>query len=408
MDERIDLKKQGKLKSNITRFRQDKRLAVTGLLYSLALLGMLACVIFGIFRYQEELRPENLQRLASYVKAAGSITDPFTEYRFEAGLDTVYQPFGAGLAVASGDTYSFVSGLGDRSYSIQLRYNDPTLCVSDDFVLAYDRGGTGFAVANGYAEYLNTHTESPILTASMNREGAFALVTDESGYRSAVSVYSHKQQLLCQWYTAQYYVLFTSVSPDSSHFAVLGLGQGADSLTLSTKVLYFAIGEEEAAWTVELGEKQVYSMTHDKSGGLVIVCDDGVERYEEGERTHSLPFTQPLRLFSARESGQVLLAFDQADRGSRTTKVQLLGDKLESLWNGNLEGTPRALDCRSGTAGILMPDRLTVIGTHHDTVSTETRLHSGARDVVVNDAGEPILIYSDRAEKVLPENEENQ
>ena len=408
MDERIDLKKQGKLKSNITRFRQDKRLAVTGLLYSLALLGMLACVVFGIFRYQEELRPENLQRLASYVKAAGSITDPFTEYRFEAGLDTVYEPFGAGLAVASGDTYSFVSGLGDRSYSIQLRYNDPTLCTSDDFVLVYDRGGTGVCVANGYAEYLNTQTESPILTASMNAEGAFALVTDESGYRSAVSVYSPKQVLLCQWFTAQYYVLMTSVSPDSSHFAVLGLSQGEDSLTLSTKVLYFAIGEEEAAWTVELGEKQVYSVTHDKSGGLVIVCDDGLERYEEGKRTHSMPFDQPLRLFAARESGQVLLAFDRSDRGSRTTRAQLWGDRLENLWAGELDGVPRALDCRGGTAGILMPDRLEIVRAHHDTVTTDTRPHSGARDVVVSGGGEPILIYSDRAEKVLSEQEETQ
>ena len=78
MADRIDLKKQGKLKSNITRFRQDKRLAVTGALYSLALIGMLACVVFGIFRYREDLRPENLTRLVSYAKAAGSLTDPFT------------------------------------------------------------------------------------------------------------------------------------------------------------------------------------------------------------------------------------------------------------------------------------------------------------------------------------------
>ena len=124
MEERIDLKKQGKLKNNITRFRQDKRLMVTGALNSLALLGMLACVVFGIFRYQDDLRPENLQRMYSYLKAAGSISDPFTEYRFEAGLDTIYAPFRSGLAVSSGDTYSFISGLGDSSFSLQLRYNE--------------------------------------------------------------------------------------------------------------------------------------------------------------------------------------------------------------------------------------------------------------------------------------------
>jgi len=32
--------------------------------------------------------------------------------------------------------------------------------------------------------------------------------------------------------------------------------------------------------------------------------------------------------------------------------------------------------------------------------------HDGARDVVVSDDGEPILIYSDRAQKVTEESEE--
>ncbi|MBQ4578743.1 MAG: hypothetical protein IJA84_06740 [Clostridia bacterium] len=405
MEERIDLKKQGKLKNNITRFRQDKRLVVTGVLHSLALLGMLACVVFGIFRYQEDLRPENLQRLAAYLKAAGSMTDPFTEYRFEAGLDTVYAPFSAGLAVSSGDTYSFVSGLGDSSYSIQLRYNQPSLRTSDQYVLIYDRGGTGFCVANSYAEYLNDNLSSPILTASMNREGAFALITDEEGCRSAVSVYDDRQELLCKWLTTQYYVLFASIDPAGEHFAVLGLGQ--QDMTLVTRVLYFRIGEEEPAWTVDLGEKQVYSMTHDKSGGLVILCDDGIMRYEEGQCTRSVPFTQSIRLFSAREGGDVAVAFDAAQRGSRMTRTLVLGDGLETLWSGQFEGAPRSLDCQGTTACLLMNDRLERISWHHDTITTDTIAHAGARDLVVNQAGEAILIYSDRAEKVTADAEES-
>ena len=406
MDERIDLKKQGKLKSNITRFRQDKRLAVTGLLYSLALLGMLGTVVFGIFRYQDDLSLENIQRMASYIKAAGTTSDPFTEYRFEAGLETVYAPFGAGLAVSSGDTYSFISGLGSSKYSIQLHYNQPSLCTSDKFVLIYDRGGKGFCVANSYAEYLNTALESPILTASMNREGDFALVTDEAGARSAVSVYSKKQELLCKWITTQYYVLFASVSPDSSRFAVLGLGQGEEGLSLATKVFCFEIGQEEASWTVDLGERQVYSLTHDKSGGLVIVCDDGAHRYEDGRRTAFVPFSQPVRLFSAAESGEVLVAFDQADRSSRISPAMVLGDGLTTLWSGSFAGTPRALDCRGGSAALLFTDRLEVIGYTGEAIAADTLPHSGARDVVVDEEGSPILIYSDRAEKLRTELEE--
>ena len=400
MEERIEPVKQGKLKNNITRFRQDKRLAVTGALYSLALIGMLACVVFGIVRYHESLRPENLSRLASYAKAASTMTDPFTHYDFEAGLNTVYEPFGAGLAVASGDTYSFVSGLGDSSYSIQLRYNDPAIRVSRDYVLLYDRNGTGFCVANGYAEYLNENTDSPILTAAMNQKGDFALVTDQTGYRSAVTVYDSRQRLLCQWLTAQYYVMTASVSPDGEHFAALCLGQ--NGMALVTRVLYFAIGEEQPAWTVDLGEKEVYSITHDKSGGLVIVCDDGVARYQDGQCTASLDFDRSLRLFSAVEGSDVLLAFED---GSRGTFVQVLGNGLSPLWSGSYTGLPRAIDCRGGTFALLMTDRLETVRYVGETIVRDTRVLSGPRDVAVSPEGDPILFYSDRAEKVLPEEE---
>lgn len=400
MEERIEPVKQGKLKNNITRFRQDKRLAVTGALYSLALIGMLACVVFGIVRYHESLRPENLSRLASYAKAASTMTDPFTHYDFEAGLNTVYEPFGAGLAVASGDTYSFISGLGDSSYSIQLRYNDPAIRVSRDYVLLYDRNGTGFCVANGYAEYLNANTDSPILTAAMNQKGDFALVTDQTGYRSAVTVYDSRQRLLCQWLTAQYYVMTASVSPDGEHFAALCLGQ--NGMALVTRVLYFAIGEEQPAWTVDLGEKQVYSITHDKSGGLVIVCDDGVARYQDGQCTASLDFDRSLRLFSAVEGSDVLLAFED---GSRGTFVQVLGNGLSPLWSGSYTGLPRAIDCRGGTFALLMTDRLETVRYVGETIVRDTRVLSGPRDVAVSPEGDPILFYSDRAEKVLPEEE---
>lgn len=403
MEERIEPVKQGKLKNNITRFRQDKRLAVTGALYSLALIGMLACVVFGIVRYHESLRPENLSRLAAYVKAAGTMTDPFTRYDFEAGLNTVYEPFGSGLAVASGDTYSFVSGLGDSSYSIQLRYNDPAIRVSEDYVLLYDRNGTGLCVANGYAEYLNTHTDSPILTASMNQNGDFALVTDQTGYRSAVTVYDSRQRLLCQWLTSQYYVMAASVSPDGQHFAALCLGQ--NGMELTTRVLYFDIGKEAPVWTVELGERQVYSMTHDKSGGLVIVCDDGVARYLDGQSTGRLAFDRSLRLLSAQEGGDVLLAFDTGSAGSRGTFIQVLGDGLSSLWSGSFSGVPRAMDCRGGTVALLMADRLESVRYVGETIVRDTLEIAGPRDVAVSPEGDPILFYSDRAEKVLPDEE---
>lgn len=405
MDEGIDLKKTGKLKDNITRFRQDKRLVVTGALYSLSLLGMLAIVVFCIFHFHEDLSVESLKRAILYLQTADMTAEPFTEYQFESGLDTNCTPFGTGLAVTSADTYSYISGLGGSRYSIQLKYHDPAMCVSEKYILIYDRGGKGFCVASGYSEYLRETLDSPILSASMNQSGAFALVTNEENYRAAVSVYSARQKLLCKWYTAQYYVLHTSVSPDSEYFAVLCLSQ--QELSSSAQIRCFRIGEEYPTWTAELGEKQVWSMTHDKSGGLVILCDDGVYRYDaQGTLTASLPLSTPPDRFSVTAGGDLLLAFSDASRGVPTVRVQILGDLGETVYQGSFSGTLRDTACNGGTGALLFTDRLEKISYAQEGQPVRSLSCTGARNVVCNDAGDSILIFSDRAEKVLFEQEE--
>ncbi len=99
----------------------------------------------------------------------------------------------------------------------------------------------------------------------------------------------------------------------------------------------------------------------------------------------------------------MLVAFDSGSAAARGTKAHIYGDRLTEVWSGSFSGTARAVDCRGGTAALLMPDRLEIIRTGHDTILRDT-VREAARDVVVSADGDPILIYSDRAEKV-PEEE---
>ncbi len=395
MDDRIDGRKTGKLKDNITRFRRDKRLAVAGLLRTLGLLGMLAIAVYCVFQFHEDLAPDNLRRMVSYVRAAGSMTDPFTEYRFEVGLNTDYAPFGPGLAVVSGDTYSYVSGLGDKNYAIQLDYRSPALCVSDKYVLIYDRGGHSFCVANGYTEYLRETLTSPIVSASMNPAGAFALVTDEEGYRSAVTVYSPKQKLLCKWLTSQYYVLSATVSPESDAFAVLCLSQS--NLTPHTELRHFTVGSEEPDWTYDLGEKQVYSVTHDKSGGLLILWEQGVLALDsDGKRVKEQSFSAVPARFAASEGGELAVAFGD----SPSISVWVIGEGGDTLWKGLITGTLHAIDCRGGAVSVLTGDTVYSAFYGGEEPSLRRMAQKSARDLIVDENGSTILVYSDRAGKI--------
>lgn len=112
----------------------NHRPGLVRVVHTLALLGMLATVLVAIWSYRDDLSVENIQRLYLYLRADNQSTD-FSEYTFENGLNTVYTPFGGGLAVASGDTYYFVSGRGGSRFSLQLKYANPAISASDNFVL---------------------------------------------------------------------------------------------------------------------------------------------------------------------------------------------------------------------------------------------------------------------------------
>lgn len=380
----------------VTQFRPDHRLGLVRAVRTLALLGMLATVLFAIWSYQDDLSPENMKRLYLYLTAGEQSAD-FSGYTFESGLHTTCVPFGGGLAVASGDTYYFASGRGGTHFSLQLKYADPMISAGDRFVLVYDLGNSGLCVANSYAEYLNLTLDAPILSAQMNREGDFAVVTAGGGCRSAVTVYDKKQRELCKWMTSQYYVQTTSVSPDGDRFAALCLAQ--DGLTVHSQVLIFTIGKEEADCAIDLGEKCVYSMCHDKNGVLVILCDDGLYYYDsKGEVLGTYSFTDRPTDFYMTEGEWPVLAFSASDHQGQRAYIVAAGKNGEVLWETTASGAVRSLSRSGEYISVLLGDRL--LYANAGSGKTKELAVAGARSVVSGSDGAPIIIYSDRAEKV--------
>lgn len=380
----------------VTQFRPDYRPGLVRAIRTLALLGMLATVLYAIWSYQDDLTPENLKRLYLYLSVGDTKTD-FSEYTFENGLNTVYAPFAGGLAVASGDTYYFISGRGGTRFSLQLKYANPTISAGDQYVLIFDPGNSGLCVANSYAEYLNTAMDSPILSAQMNRSGDFAVVTAGSGCRAAVTVYDKKQRQRCKWMTSQYYIQSASVSPDGDRFAALCLMQ--DGLTVRTKALLFTIGSKEADCEIDLGEKRVFSMCHDKNGALVILCDDGLYYYNDsGKEIGSYPFDTPLADFHMEEGEWPVLAFSASDNRKQQTEIVAMGDTASAVWKKTVSGAVRSLYRRDDRVFALLGDRLICADTVEKTMTNASQ--TGARAVICGSDKIPILIFSDRAEKV--------
>ncbi len=387
-----------KSKGNITKFRQDKRLAVVGGLRSLALLGLLATLVFCIFEYREDLNPQNLKRIASYLASAGRGGE-FTSYRFESGLDSVYVPFEAGLAVLSGNTYRYVTALSDGDFTAQMIASNPAISAGEKQVLLYDRGGKNLAVVNGYAVLWEEMLESPIISAEMNEAGDFCVVTDEAGYRAAVAMYDARQNQLYKWYTSDYFVMLASPAPDGQHFAALCLRENAGSVTFTLRG--YSVSQEEPEFSVELPVQAVYSLKHNAAGDMVLICDDGVYIYDDtGALTAQNTYTRgTLQRFSHQQGQMPWLALQSEGAGEQVT-LRAVSENGETAFEKAYGGSLRAVGGWGDQAALLFQSRLITLDCSGTEPQETVIAVSGARDVVTRRDGKHILIYADRAELV--------
>lgn len=384
------------VKDNIAKFRQDYRLLVVGALQGLGLLIMLAVLVFSIVTYQDYLNPAALRQGLRYLTATASQgSTALLDVDTEDGA--VYLPLGFGMASASKDGFHYHSTVESNRFHVSGSYRNPALTVGDRLALIYDRGGSSLSVVTSYSEVWNKTLDSTILSASMNPKGAFALVTNETGYRCAVTIYSHKQAMLCKWLTSQYYILTASVNHNAEAFAALCFSSTGNAML--TQVMLFHVGEEKAFATIDLQDRNVCSMKYDNSGNLFILCEDSLLVLDaQGKVLLDRSFDRTLTGFYHQEGMAPLLVFTRAAQDGEMVQLLMLNASGQVLCDKEFAGTYLDVATDGEAVHLLLNDRL-ISMIPATGVSTEVDC-SGATAVLAGSGNSAILLYLDRAEKL--------
>jgi len=196
------------------------------------LLIVLAALVF-VFR--DALDGEGIRRIFGLENADGETREAFT---YETGALQAFASVGNGLAVASSSSLQLLNEAGEMVFKQVVSYDSPAVFGSANGVIFCDLGGKQgvFAAPDGASEVIQTGGE--ILTAGMNENGWFYLVTAEAGYKALVSVYNSKCEKQYEWWSGSGYVLRAAVSPDNRSLAVLCAERDC------TKLHFFALNSE--------------------------------------------------------------------------------------------------------------------------------------------------------------------
>ncbi len=379
--------------SKITRFREDRRLNIIAGLRSLSLAGILLTVVFCIFHYQEDLNIQNLRRIVSYIDQltfSASETDTFT---FDAGLSTAYEAFDVGVATCSGGSFRFIPPFENMGFSKQIKYADPHMRVSGGSVFVYDLGGRGISRFNSYSRLAETTMDCRILSFSSNSAGQCAVVTDEEGYRTALTVLDKHLKEIYKWQTSEHFAFLSALSPNGRTAAVLCVGQKEGAADFYIR--YQPVNGDDCTVTIDLGDRKVYSMEYADNDRLILLCEDGVYAYDDdGALKGSFDFSSgSLIAFDHRPEGSCAFTL-KGDRGD-SSRVVVLDGKCAARFDATCEGDVRLLACGSGQLAWLSGKTLfTAALSEGEIKSTEL---SGVRDVLITETGRVAAVFGDCA-----------
>ncbi len=381
---------------NITPFRPDRRRWVCGLLKSLSVLGLLCFLIYSIWNYHEQLSLTNLRRAASYLSdsPSGGVGAGGLSFAMESG--SVCQAFGDGLAAFSGDTLSFINAQGQEQLRAQLKYANPALSAAADNLLAYDRGGKSLCLTNRYAALWQMELESDVISASVNYNGAFSVVTDEQGYRAAVTLYDNQKKSRFKWSTSEYYIMKSCVSPDARRLAALCMSEEGGRRVSAVRV--FSTDREEPLFDIPLGDLTVYSMEYYEQDSLMIVADRGVFSYDEkGRERGRFEYPKGSAVTFCHEMGRLpCLALETGDKNQRT-RAAVIGEDGELVFDRLYAEAARDISYGGDYVALLLRDRVeqaSILPGGRSASYPEVK----ARAILQREDGGVALIYADRAE----------
>jgi len=314
-----------------------------------------AAVITGLIlfvTYRNQLTADAFSDLLSRLRLFGQGTeDQADAFSYDDYMLSHFAAFQKGLALLSNNRLIIYGPSGQEKYGADCAFSNPALVVSDRTVLAYDRGGQSLLLADNGSTLLKRDWDGTLITACMNRKGAFALVSAERGYASVCTVFDDRQREKFKWYARDQYILAAALSPSTGLLAVCSYGEEGGRQT--GRVTLLDTGREaDPLMTRDLPDTMPLGVGFMSEKLFYVVTEDRVSFYNEnGELLLDWTFDgrRPLAYATGDESWLALcLAGSQPD----TFELIILDEKgLRTKLP--FTGQPDSLSAAGGWVGLL-------------------------------------------------------
>lgn len=380
--------------------KKKPKFLVRVLLFLLALVMVLGAVAVVVFR--DRLSLDNFKRWIHYRSLVLNDNGQADSFLYNGSLEDTFATLDGDLLVCSTSSIALYSGSGTQYVDLSVNMKAPVVSTNGSLAVVYDAGGSSLYVL-GQREVIWSATDlNSILSAHLNKNGQLTVVSQSTGYKGTVTVYSSTYEKLMSVNLSSAYVIDAALSDDGKTLSILNVGQeeGAFNSTLSLYTLNTGdSGNFQPNLTCSLGSSVVLETRHTISH-IWSMGDNGLTITDHESNSTSVDWNDMhLKRYSLAGDDFALALLAKYRAGSQG-----------ELWVISEDGTHQSLEIDQqvlsiSAAGqyiaVLTGNQLTIYTKDLQPYATLDSTQ-GARKVLLLEDGSAILISADSASFYVP------
>lgn len=300
--------------------------------YRVILILCIAVVGLLLWFNRQNLTPENISEWIQTRTIGMGVGDGFpVEITGSSITSENFVSYDRDLTVVSDTRLTVLNTTAKEVMSRQHSYSSPVLRIGGTRNLIYNLGGTGYQIETLSKTVIKGNAQGNILTGDIASNGRYALVTEEKGYASKLTVYlpDNSEQYVFEF--ADYYVTDISLNRDGTRAAVTAISAENGGIVSAVYLFNFSNPQEERK--ILYPETLLLRVFYESDGTIVTIGDNLVSFLKEGNEEKKDYSYQSQQLCDyAVDNGRVVLAFSPYLNSSQG-KIVVLDNNGESIFS---------------------------------------------------------------------------
>lgn len=256
----------------------------------------------------------------------------------------------------------------EKVYSEKHSFSDPAIRASNDYVIAFGEGSGSFRVIHDKHRVYEGVQGTSITDCDINDQGTYCILSDQTGFLSALSVYDKNNKFIYSYSFSDYYAVTVAISRDGQK-VVVGAINSSDGRLVS-KIYLLDVTKSDPIKIFTYEDQLVYQ-TEFISDSAFAVVTDVMTTVIKSDGSREVPYSYSNSMLTAYDmcyGSGVVLALSKSDDGRSCYVVELDEDGHEvSRFATDLKIT--ALAAASDRTAVLSYGRLSMYGLYGDLLS---------------------------------------